>query len=252
MPEGKQPMLEKQSLKIRINRAAPNTNKTRAVYIYIFLLYLDPPVYFTTGMYCGLHVQPQQNNARLFDFGYDIILGEAKQTYWLIVLGNFIRIIIPVPAMKPQIPWVKSNESEQEQTTKSPASCTEKKCGRIEQIFVTGCIGSYHFDNMCIILEVYRCWARHPASNTHTVSKASWHSDAIVPGSSSVPLMRAWTLRSLRWRYNGRDGVPNHQPHDCFTQPFIRAQIKENIKAPRHWPLCGEFTGGRWIPRTND
>ena len=36
-----------------------------------------------------------------------------------------------------------------------------------------------------------------------------------------------------------------------FTQPFIRAQIKENIKAPHHWPLCGEFTGDRWIPRTN-
>ena len=28
-------------------------------------------------------------------------------------------------------------------------------------------------------------------------------------------------------------------------------QIKENIKAPRHWPLCGKFTGDRWIPRTN-
>ena len=28
-----------------------------------------------------------------------------------------------------------------------------------------------------------------------------------------------------------------------FTQLFIQAQIKENIKAPRHWPLCGEFTG---------
>ena len=37
-----------------------------------------------------------------------------------------------------------------------------------------------------------------------------------------------------------------------FTQPFIQAQIKENIKAPRHWPLCGEFTGNRWIPRTID
>ena len=24
-----------------------------------------------------------------------------------------------------------------------------------------------------------------------------------------------------------------------FTQPIIRAQIKENIKALRHWPLCG-------------
>ena len=23
----------------------------------------------------------------------------------------------------------------------------------------------------------------------------------------------------------------------------IQAQIKENGKAPRHWPLCGEFTG---------
>ena len=27
-------------------------------------------------------------------------------------------------------------------------------------------------------------------------------------------------------------------------------EIKENIKAPRHWPLWGEFTGDRWIPRT--
>ena len=36
-----------------------------------------------------------------------------------------------------------------------------------------------------------------------------------------------------------------------FSQSFIHAQIKENIKAPRHWPLCGEFTGDRWIPRTN-
>ena len=31
------------------------------------------------------------------------------------------------------------------------------------------------------------------------------------------------------------------------TQSFIQAQIKEDIKAPRHrhWPLCGEFTGDR-------
>ena len=32
---------------------------------------------------------------------------------------------------------------------------------------------------------------------------------------------------------------------------FIRVQIKENIKALRHWPLCVEFTGDWWIPRTN-
>ena len=33
-----------------------------------------------------------------------------------------------------------------------------------------------------------------------------------------------------------------------FTQLFIRAHIKENIKAPRHWPLCGEFIVDRWSP----
>ena len=31
-----------------------------------------------------------------------------------------------------------------------------------------------------------------------------------------------------------------------FTQPFVQVQIKENIKAPSHWHLCGEPTGDRW------
>ena len=53
---------------------------------------------------------------------------------------------------------------------------------------------------------------------------------------------------SLQWRHNEHDGVSNHQPHDCLLNRLFKAQIKENIKAPRHWPLCGEFTGHRWIP----
>ena len=32
---------------------------------------------------------------------------------------------------------------------------------------------------------------------------------------------------------------------------IIQTQIKEIIKAPRHWPLCEDFTGDWWIPRTN-
>ena len=36
-----------------------------------------------------------------------------------------------------------------------------------------------------------------------------------------------------------------------FTQLFIQTQIIENIKTPHHWPLCVEFTGDQWIPRTN-
>ena len=35
-----------------------------------------------------------------------------------------------------------------------------------------------------------------------------------------------------------------------FTQPFVQAHIKENIKVPPYWPLWGEVTGDRLIPRT--
>ena len=56
---------------------------------------------------------------------------------------------------------------------------------------------------------------------------------------------------SLQWRHNEHDRVSNHQSHDCLLNRLIRRRSKENIKAPRHWPLCGEFTGDRWIPRTN-
>ena len=30
----------------------------------------------------------------------------------------------------------------------------------------------------------------------------------------------------------------------------IQAQIKENIKVPRHLPVWDEFTGDQWIPST--
>ena len=29
---------------------------------------------------------------------------------------------------------------------------------------------------------------------------------------------------------------------------IYQTQMKENIKAPRHWPLCGEFTGTGEFP----
>ena len=46
------------------------------------------------------------------------------------------------------------------------------------------------------------------------------------------------TLWWARWRLKS----PASQ---LFIQPFIWALMKENIKAPRHWPLCREFTGDR-------
>ena len=55
----------------------------------------------------------------------------------------------------------------------------------------------------------------------------------------------------IKWRHNGRDSVSNHQPHDCLLNCFFfKAQIKDNIKALRHWPLWGEFTDPLWVPHT--
>ena len=36
-----------------------------------------------------------------------------------------------------------------------------------------------------------------------------------------------------------------------FYSTVIQLEMKENIKAPRYWPLCEEISGDRWIPRTN-
>ena len=44
-------------------------------------------------------------------------------------------------------------------------------------------------------------------------------------------------------------GVPS--THLVYST-IIQVQIKQNIKALRHWPLCWEFTSDRWIPHTKD
>ena len=45
---------------------------------------------------------------------------------------------------------------------------------------------------------------------------------------------------TLQWRHNDRDEVPNDQPHDCLLN-----------QSSASLALRGEFTGDRWIPRTN-
>ena len=55
------------------------------------------------------------------------------------------------------------------------------------------------------------------------------------------------TLLTLQWRHNERIGISNYQPHDCLLNCLFKAQIKENIKAPRQWPLWEKFASDRWI-----
>ena len=68
-----------------------------------------------------------------------------------------------------------------------------------------------------------------------------------MSGRSSITLGELLTEFSpLQWRHNGRDSVSNHQPQHCLLYGLFRRRW--NIQAPRHWPLCGEFTSDRWTP----
>ena len=55
-----------------------------------------------------------------------------------------------------------------------------------------------------------------------------------------------WCL-ALQWSYNERDGVSNHQPHDCLLNRLFKAQIKETSKLlvtdlyAGNSPVTGEF-----------
>ena len=68
----------------------------------------------------------------------------------------------------------------------------------------------------------------------------------------SSPIEINWNFtgsnHALQWRHNERN-LKSPAPR-LFTQLFVQVQIKEYIKVPRHWPLCAEFTGDRWIPHT--
>ena len=50
---------------------------------------------------------------------------------------------------------------------------------------------------------------------------------------SSAFVNTANATETLQGGHNGRDGISNHQPPDCLLNRVFKAQIKENIKAPR-------------------
>ena len=48
----------------------------------------------------------------------------------------------------------------------------------------------------------------------------------------------------LQWRYNGRDGASNHQPHDCLLNRLFRRRSKKTSK----FRVTGLCTGNRRGP----
>ena len=56
---------------------------------------------------------------------------------------------------------------------------------------------------------------------------------------------------ALQWRHNVRDGVSNHQPHDCLLDRLFRRRSRETSKirvtslCAGNWPVTGEFPAQR-------
>ena len=62
----------------------------------------------------------------------------------------------------------------------------------------------------------------------------------------------AWGwINSLHWRHNERDGISNHQPHDCLFNRLFRHRSKKTSKlhvtglCEGNLPVTGEFPAQR-------
>ena len=74
-----------------------------------------------------------------------------------------------------------------------------------------------------------RMW---PRPNVRCVSGINWYAvtmEAQVENVCKIATNNFISL-SLRWRHNGRDGVSNHQPHDCLLNGLFRRRSKKASK----------------------
>ena len=65
-------------------------------------------------------------------------------------------------------------------------------------------------------------------------------------------------MKSFQWRHNERDGVSNHQPHDCLLNRLFRRKSKKTSKlrvislGEGNSPVTGKFPAQRVNNAEND
>ena len=73
------------------------------------------------------------------------------------------------------------------------------------------------------------------------------HLSASGPPIYGYPSIYLLWRKPLQWRHNGRDGISNHQPHDCFLNRLFIHRSKKTTKlsvtglCARNSPEAGEF-----------
>ena len=95
---------------------------------------------------------------------------------------------------------------------------------------------AYTLESVITVLGLGHSGLQHTSINKRTGRALS----CFVVGWLLLITMTSWWAR---WRL--KSSVSR-----LLAQPLVQAQIKENIKAPCHWPLRGESIADRWIPHT--
>ena len=75
-------------------------------------------------------------------------------------------------------------------------------------------------------------------------------STPILPCIMTYNVDKMSTTRQFHYSDDIMSAITSQITGGSIVYPTVQAQIKENTKAPRHWPLRGKFTGDRWNPRT--
>ena len=99
--------------------------------------------------------------------------------------------------------------------------------------------GHYHYHNLEKRTLLYNQEHKLPflSRMLRLVHKTLWYMCSHIRG----------ITQALLWRHNGRDGVPNHQPHDCLLNRPFRRRSKKTSKlrvtglCAGNSPVTGEF-----------
>ena len=79
------------------------------------------------------------------------------------------------------------------------------------------------------VVVVSRIWMLREVSRKST----SQHDNSYLWIKGLQRWIQSWEpykCLSLQWRHNGRDGVSNHQPHECLLNRLFRRRSKETSK----------------------
>ena len=116
--------------------------------------------------------------------------------------------------------------------------------GKIEIL----CSTKFSFVDITILSVLYP-GLRHPCNNILS-DEPQWWTMALQYIPCNICIYNN-THQTLQWRHNERDGVSNHQPHDCLLTRSFRCRSKETSKllvtdlCAGNSPVTGDFPSQR-------